>query len=203
MASTSFLFHDETIRAVAADVSKNVTMNNHQNGIDPASFQNNMALSSMFDMLSTNVDRKGRGFVSSMEAKFYPFYGVQFHPEKNNFEYGTYPGTDIPYEAIHHSSDAIAVSFYMAQLFVDEARRNTQHVYSGDVELFPSVWSYEMRSGVDFEQIFLIPNISTTKVEQYPLNADDVTRKNAIGKRGGEKKDLRKGTKVSLRASIG
>ena len=37
---------------------------------------------SMFDVLSTNKDKKGTAFVSTIEAKKYPFYGVQWHPEK-------------------------------------------------------------------------------------------------------------------------
>ena len=32
-------------------------------------------------MLSTNVDRKGAAFVSSIEAKDMPIFATQFHPE--------------------------------------------------------------------------------------------------------------------------
>ena len=45
----------------------------------------------MFHITSTNVDTQNRSFVSTIEAKDYPFYGVQYHPEKNNFEYGFLP----------------------------------------------------------------------------------------------------------------
>lgn len=36
----------------------------------------------MFDVLSVNDDKKGRRFVSTIEGKKLPFYGVQWHPEK-------------------------------------------------------------------------------------------------------------------------
>ena len=65
---------------------ENVTMNNHHYGIYPEHFQATPALTSMFKMLSTNKDRKGVEFVSTIEAFDYPIYGSQWHPEKNDFE---------------------------------------------------------------------------------------------------------------------
>ena len=35
-----------------------------------------------------NKDRKGKSFVSTMEAKTVPVYATQWHPEKNAFEWG-------------------------------------------------------------------------------------------------------------------
>jgi anthranilate/para-aminobenzoate synthase component II len=40
-----------------------------------------------YNVLSTNADRKGKVFVSSIEAKQYPIYGVQYHPERVQFEF--------------------------------------------------------------------------------------------------------------------
>lgn len=42
------------------------------------------ALSEVFQILSTNEDRVGRTFVSTVEGKKCPFYGSQWHPEKVN-----------------------------------------------------------------------------------------------------------------------
>ena len=33
-------------------------------------------------MVGNNFDDNGEKIVSIVEAKFFPFYGVQFHPEK-------------------------------------------------------------------------------------------------------------------------
>ena len=30
------------------------------------------------------MDRKGRNYVSTIEGRFYPFYGVQWHPERSS-----------------------------------------------------------------------------------------------------------------------
>jgi gamma-glutamyl hydrolase len=38
---------------------------------------------STWDILSTNEDRRGWTFVSSMESKKHPFYATQYHPERN------------------------------------------------------------------------------------------------------------------------
>lgn len=66
--------------------SQNVTFNSHHEGIYPAHFSSNSALSSFYSVLSTNKDRKGKPFVSTIEAFDYPVYGVQWHPEKNRYE---------------------------------------------------------------------------------------------------------------------
>jgi gamma-glutamyl hydrolase len=66
--------------------AENVTMNNHHYGIWTNHFYQTPALTSFFNVLSTNKDRKGREFISTMEAFKYPIYGSQWHPEKNNFE---------------------------------------------------------------------------------------------------------------------
>ena len=45
-----------------------LTMNNHVSGITPTTFATNSKLSSFFNVISTNVDRKGRAFVSTIEG---------------------------------------------------------------------------------------------------------------------------------------
>ena len=54
---------------------ENVTMNNHQSGVSPTTFTTNSALASFYRVLSTNVDRKGKPFVSSIEGIKYPVFG--------------------------------------------------------------------------------------------------------------------------------
>jgi len=165
---TSDMFSEQEIRHIAS--SQNVTMNNHHRGISPDTFLSDTKLASMFKIISTNVDRNGLPFVSSIEAQnteLYPFYGVQWHPEKNNFEFSTVPGTDVPYEDINHSDAAVRVSFEMARVFVSEARKN-EHVYK-DVDVFPSVWTYKMELGLQFEQRFVITRKS--KLRETKTNA--------------------------------
>lgn len=102
---------------------KPITMNNHQQGISVERFATYQKLVDFYTVLSTNYDRKGLHFVSSYEAKKYPVYAVQFHPEKNSFEYGEYPdGT--PYEVVNHSYEAIVMGQYFTNFFINEARKN-------------------------------------------------------------------------------
>jgi hypothetical protein len=62
---------------------------------------------------STNKDYEGLEFVSSFEHKQYPIYGVQFHPEKNAYEWKL--TKNIP-----HASSGIAVGQYFANFLVNE-----------------------------------------------------------------------------------
>lgn len=97
--------------------AENITMNNHGYGVAPATFAASAALSGFFDVLSTNLDRKGKEFVSTIEASDdkYAVFGTQWHPEKCQFEWGLSPdGT--PYEAHSHSPHAVAASQHLANV---------------------------------------------------------------------------------------
>ena len=56
----------------------------------------------------------------------YPFYGVQWHPEKVTHE--TVQNLDIP-----KSSEAVCLSNLMGKFFIDEASKN-QHQFSSTVQ---------------------------------------------------------------------
>ncbi len=101
--------------------TQKLTENSHHDGIKPDTFVTNARLSTFYDVLTTNVDNTGALFVSSFEAKAYPIAGVQWHPEKNNFEWSLALGPD----AIPHGADASAVSQYMANYVVSAARRSS------------------------------------------------------------------------------
>jgi gamma-glutamyl hydrolase len=53
----------------------------HMQGIATDTFQRNAKLSSFFDILSVDTDNNNHEFVSTIQAKNYPFYGFQWHPE--------------------------------------------------------------------------------------------------------------------------
>lgn len=164
----------------------NVTMNNHHLGISPDRFRNNSGLSRRFHITSINYDRKGRAFVSTIEpSKEYsahvysssstdvvpPIYGVQYHPEKNTHEYGFYPHTSIPYEAIDHSPEGIDFSLYEARFLVNLARVNVQNRMQSSSsselgkgngkynkpDVYPMTYTYPRRVGNKFEEKYIIP----------------------------------------------
>lgn len=166
----------------------NITMNNHMQGITPSHFLNSSALTNFFHITSTNKDRKGRPFVSTIESKMYPIYAVLFHPEKNNFEFGLmnngYPHNYLninnlgpvssssnyystePYEVINHSEEAVELSINLALFFVGKVRRSTNGLYNM-VKRHPLVYQYPMARGRSFEQTFLIPKAKHWKKKSY------------------------------------
>ena len=144
---------------------ENLTMNNHHMGVTPQRFMLDKRLNSTFHMTSYNLDATGRSFVSTIEPtnpKTFPVYATQYHPEKNNFEYGLVSnGNDVPYESINHSEDAITLSIYLARFFVALTRKCHVGIYN-KVERHPIINMYEVRRGEEFglhgfEQIFRIP----------------------------------------------
>ncbi|XP_012557041.2 gamma-glutamyl hydrolase [Hydra vulgaris] len=90
----------------------NITSHFHQ-----YSFLPTISINTTFDVIATSIDRKGKEFVSIIQDRTLPFYGVQFHPEKILFEWA-------PTIAIPHNSKAVRFSQSIANGFMDEARKN-------------------------------------------------------------------------------
>jgi len=135
----TYAFYDRMLGLTAppalikAVTTENITMNNHGAGVAPANFE--QILGGIVEMLSTNLDRAGRPFVSTFEAKSYPFYGTQWHPEKNAFEWN-------PKESIPHSADAVSVMQHVANFFVSEARKNDNAFASVEAETEALIFNY-------------------------------------------------------------
>lgn len=66
-------------------------------------------------IISTNKDANGLKFVSTMESRHFPAYGVQFHPEKSLFEWG-------PRQKTAHNFNAVRAAQYFANFFVNEGK---------------------------------------------------------------------------------
>lgn len=158
------LYSDPTIYTTV--VEKPVTLNNHKQGVDPGLFLQNDKLTAVWNITSINHDKNGRPFVSTIEPVDpyrFPLYGVQYHPEKNGFEYTTFPGTNIPYEAIDHSEEGVDFSLYLSRFFVDLVRygqkANTRHEYTKPVT-YPTMDAYPTRTGFKYEDVYIIPYAS-------------------------------------------
>ena len=94
-------------------LSEESTSNFHHWCLTP----NNATLSGLdhfYQVLTTSPDDNGLTFVSSIEAKDYPIWGVQFHPEKNIFEWSS------KYRSIPHSAAAVRAAQYFAEFFVNQ-----------------------------------------------------------------------------------
>ena len=113
-----------------------VTMNNHHSAISIAAFEGTAALNTNLTMLSTNKDRNGKAFVSTVEGTTLPIYATQFHPEKPMFEWN-------PSEGIDHSDDSVLANSFFPKYFVDQARLNSRKFPSWEEESAALIYNYE------------------------------------------------------------
>ena len=94
-------------------------------------------------LVSTNFDRRGQAFVSTMEGWDYPIVGTQWHPERNAYEW-----RDL-FSPEAHSPEAVAAMQYMATFFVTDARRNAQAFADPALFAHYSAFSYPIVSAPD------------------------------------------------------
>jgi len=155
-AKTSRIFSTASQEIMNVLATENVTMNNHHYGIYTDHFKSTNSLNSFFNLLSTNQDRKGVEFVSTIEAYKYPIYGTQWHPEKNPFEWSKVNGA--PYEAINHSPNAVAVAQFTANFFVQEVRKNNHKFADPKEEEEVLIYNYQPTyTEEDFVQTYYFP----------------------------------------------
>ncbi|KAL6556081.1 Gamma-glutamyl hydrolase 2 [Orobanche gracilis] len=79
-------------------------------GISPEKIQKNKRLHSFLKIITTSADEDDKVYVSTVQARRYPVTGVQFHREKNAFEWGL--------SGIPHSEDAVQVNQHVANFLV-------------------------------------------------------------------------------------
>ncbi|KAG7332015.1 hypothetical protein KOW79_003849 [Hemibagrus wyckioides] len=125
-------FPPELFRALSEEP---LTGNFHHYGVTEQVFVGNEKLSSFFTILSINQAENGAVFVSSMEGKKYPFYGVQWHPEVNRFQWN-------PHYTFPHSKNAVQVSSLLAQFLANEGRRSSHHFSQPEEESQALIYNY-------------------------------------------------------------
>ncbi|KAF7694887.1 gamma-glutamyl hydrolase [Silurus meridionalis] len=124
-------FPPEMLKALSEEP---LTGNFHHYGVTEQVFVGNKRLNSFFNVLSTNKAENGAVFVSTMEGKKYPFYGVQWHPEVNRFQWS-------PQYSFPHSKNAVRLSSLLAEFFVNEGRRSSHH-FSQQEESRALIYNY-------------------------------------------------------------
>lgn len=104
--------------------------------------------------MSVNEDWNGLEFISTIEHRRYPFYGVQFHPEKNLYEW-------VRNKNISHTRNAIQAAQYFADFFVNEARKSDNRFKDSKTEDQYVIYNYAAEftgaKGSSFEQSYLFP----------------------------------------------
>ncbi|XP_067083902.1 gamma-glutamyl hydrolase [Osmerus mordax] len=142
-AHSSQMFRSFPREVMTALTHEPLTGNFHNYGVTEKTFVDNKELQSFFSILSTNVASNGAVFVSTMEGKKYPFYGVQWHPEVNRFMWNT--KMNFP-----HSPNAVRVSSLLAEFFVNEGRRSWHSFSSPEEEAASLIYNYTPTYSANF-----------------------------------------------------
>lgn len=149
-AHSSRMFKGFPDKLMTALTQEPLTGNFHHFGVTVQNFQENKKLNSFFSLLSTNVAEDGAHFISTIEGKRYPFYGVQWHPEVNRFQWNR--KLNFP-----HSANAVQLSSLLAQFFVDEGRRSLHRFDNPEEEASSLIYNYTPVYAANFtgyEQIY-------------------------------------------------
>ncbi|XP_029955917.1 gamma-glutamyl hydrolase-like [Salarias fasciatus] len=147
-ANSSRLFQGFPAELMEALSSEPLTENSHKWSVTTSTYNSIDKLSKFYKVLSTNNDGKIE-FLSTIEAYDYPIYATQWHPEKNPFEWRR------PYYP--HSRSAIQMTFYMAEFFVNEAKKNFHKFASEEEERDALIYNYSpvyAQPSSIFEQIY-------------------------------------------------
>lgn len=134
-AYSSRIFKDFPTELIKAVTQEPLTGNFHHYGVEVKKFNENKNLHSFFYLLSTNVAENEAHFVSTVEGKKYPFYGVQWHPEVNRFQWKS----NLNYPHSHH---AVQLSSLLAEFFVNEGRKSLHHFDNPEEEASSLIYNY-------------------------------------------------------------
>ncbi|KAF6256122.1 class I glutamine amidotransferase-like protein [Scenedesmus sp. NREL 46B-D3] len=101
-----------------------LTRESHSSGVSIKTFYQTKALASFMNPLTLSLDKEGKVYISTVEAKDYPILGLQWHPEKNNFEWSKHK--NIP-----HGYWASEITHQTVRFYVNDTRRS--HASFNDV----------------------------------------------------------------------
>jgi len=125
------------------DPKLNLIIQNHEYGVPPSHYDRWPILKNFYNVLTTSKDRNGLEYISTLEAKKYPFTGTQWHPEKPTSEFGM---EDVP-----PTLDAVRVSQEYANYFIDTARHSSHKPESPEQELQMLIYSTHVIFSARFE----------------------------------------------------
>lgn len=150
---TTHMFKDAPENVIKILSSEEVTSNFHQFCVTEKNMTD-YGLDKEWTVISLNKDWNGFEFISSIEHKKYPFYGIQFHPEKNLFEW-------VRNKNISHTTNAVLASQYFANFFVDESRKSSHHFKNSKDEDNYVIYNFDPtftgKKGSAFEQSYMFP----------------------------------------------
>ncbi|KAL5292057.1 GGH.2 family protein [Megaselia abdita] len=166
---TSRLFKNAPANVINILKNEDVTPNFHMYCATVDGLANS-GLNNSWKVLSVNHDWNGLEFISTIEHVKYPFYAVQFHPEKNLYEF-------VKKKNISHSADAVTYAQYFADFFISEARKSTNNFPNDTVENDMLIYNYApeftSKLGSSFEQCYLFANNDHDSFESSENRVDE------------------------------
>jgi len=120
---SSRLFKQFSTAEMSDFSARGKTYNNHRYYVDYLDFLEHKQLSDFFNILAYSMDKpKTFAFISAIEAKKYPIYGTQFHPEFNPFS-----------SALRiEGPENIKLAQDFGNFFVNECRKNANSMSSSE-----------------------------------------------------------------------
>ncbi|KAK3728629.1 hypothetical protein QZH41_011706, partial [Actinostola sp. cb2023] len=125
---------------------------NHNKAITMKTYKKYKTFSSMFSVLSTNKDKKGKEFISTFEGWKYPFFLLHWHPTKSQ-QFVPTGGVLTNYQ------QSIANARFLTEVFINQefeihlsfAARMSNHVFPDEmtktqslIHNFPLIRNYEV-----------------------------------------------------------
>jgi gamma-glutamyl hydrolase len=159
-ADNSILFDGLPANLVRAVTTKNLLYFHHKFGITMDHFTSSEALSNYFTVLAMDKDLSNTWFINAYEARGYPIFGVQFHPEKNSFEWKV---------KANRSPEAILFSSFLASKFVGLCRENPNKF---DEDLFHklNIYNYPTDNHGCYSLMFVIEFANNNNNEAFNLD---------------------------------
>ncbi|XP_050421608.1 gamma-glutamyl hydrolase A-like [Adelges cooleyi] len=107
-------------------------------------------LDSFWNAITINNDKDGLEFISTIEGIKYPFIGLQFHPEKNAYEWE---------RGDPHNWDAIITARYFYDFFLNKCRKNKHKYFSKKKLKRDLIYNYQQTyvgnvTNAMFEQVY-------------------------------------------------
>ena len=148
------LFRDISKDFAKAITERPIASHFHDKALPVKLFQEDKKLKNFYKVVTKSVDRNGVEFVSTMEAKKYPFYSTQWHPEKSPFEWNRA-------KAIPHFETSIRLSQHFSNFFVQEARFSKHQFATEKEEKAAFIYNYNptytagTNDNAIFDQVYL------------------------------------------------
>jgi len=117
----SSLFTGLTSDVLSAVQNESLAYFNHYYTPDPQAWKTVPVLKNNFTVTSWVTDSNGMRYAATVEGMNYPFYGAQFHIEKNTYWW-------IATQNISHGHEAVALQQNFASFFVNFTRGNLHYM---------------------------------------------------------------------------